>query len=317
MGDFDNDSDDKTVVQHPTISHVAPTDDPNKNARTVVCLRCVSGYELGKLHILKPGELMMGRGEDCDFLLKDRNCSRNHARLVVSGQNRCFINDLGSTNGVFINGRSISSMAEVMRGDELKFSSRCQYMVEHHIHSEAVNQQALYEEANTDKLTKVYNRRFLESYFDYLKRMANQESEAKISIGFILFDIDFFKKVNDTYGHIGGDDALIQLSARIQDSLRPGDVFARVGGEEFVIVLQTSSKAQLADIAERVRILTESTPIATQGKTFPVNISLGTIYVPNIQIASYLELYESADKALYYSKENGRNQVTAADDYKL
>lgn len=311
FGDFDDQSGDRTVVEHLTVKHEGDKEELPAQ-KTVVCLRSISGFELGKLSILFPGEMILGRSEEADFYLSDRKCSRKHARLVVSGKQRCFVNDLGSTNGVYINGRRIEKLEEVVKGDELRFSNGNQFMIEHHSLADAQKQQDLYFEANTDKLTRTYNRRFLDSFYAYISRLAEQSEEYRLPYVMLLFDVDFFKKVNDTYGHIGGDDVLVELPKRLKSVLRTEDILARVGGEEFVVFAQINDMEQTLPFAERVRKAIEKDSIPSQGQNIAVTISIGALFIPDVSRHNYLELYDLADKALYKSKENGRNQVTLA-----
>ena len=126
----------------------------------------------------------------------------------------------------------------------------------------------------------------------------------------MLFDIDHFKKVNDTYGHQAGDHILAELSNLMGTSLRTEDVFARYGGEEFGIICRGSDQAQGMIVAERIRRGVEAGQFAFEGKRIPVTISVGLACLPDSSIKDASELIRAADSALYASKNSGRNRIT-------
>ena len=127
----------------------------------------------------------------------------------------------------------------------------------------------------------------------------------------MIADLDFFKKVNDTYGHAVGDEVLKAVSATLKQSIRSTDLAARYGGEEFTLLLPETSLDDAVVFAEKLRGLVESTPIPTQAGPVAVTISLGVAAVPHSRIHSAKELIVAADRALYRAKKNGRNQVQA------
>jgi diguanylate cyclase len=155
--------------------------------------------------------------------------------------------------------------------------------------------------ANTDQLTGLANRRSFDEH------MATHFST---STGFalILLDIDFFKRVNDTYGHPTGDVVLKTVAEILRWSLRAGTFVARTGGEEFAIILQDAGEKDAMMIGERVRAAVEMASVAKGDERFSVTISLGAAI--SIDAGSARQLYEAADRALYRSKTSGRNKVT-------
>ena len=155
--------------------------------------------------------------------------------------------------------------------------------------------------ATLDALTGFYNRRQLE---ERIKQEASSAKRQKRSLCAIMTDIDYFKKVNDTYGHAAGDLVLKTVSREIKNQLRDYDVAGRYGGEEFVILLPFTKIEEAKMVAERLRKAVESKKIELAGKQhINVTISLG--------VAEYKEkdFIENADKALYKAKESGRNKV--------
>jgi polar amino acid transport system substrate-binding protein len=164
----------------------------------------------------------------------------------------------------------------------------------------------LQEQADHDPLTQLYNRRYFHNIAEDMKALSIRE---KKPMSIIMIDIDFFKKVNDTYGHIIGDKVLIMLSSILKKHTRKSDIVARFGGEEFVILLPDTNLAGALEIAQKLRMLVAKEIISVEGNTsFSITISLGATEVlendRNVDSA-----IDRADKALYKAKENGRNCV--------
>src|SRR5205814_2239089 len=126
-----------------------------------------------------------------------------------------------------------------------------------------------------------------------------------------MIDIDFFKKVNDTYGHAVGDEVLKVIARLFKDSVRSTDLVARYGGEEFAVMMPETDLADAMAFAEKIRALIEGAPIDTQAGQIKATISLGVASVPRSKIHTAKDLIVAADKALYRAKKGGRNQVQA------
>jgi two-component system cell cycle response regulator len=160
--------------------------------------------------------------------------------------------------------------------------------------------------AALDPLTGVYNRRFgltrLHEEFDRAVRM-------DASLGVLMFDIDHFKQVNDTYGHLAGDRLLITISGVAKTILRDGDILIRYGGEEFIAVLPAASAEDLDLIGERLRRAIEDSSITDGAQTIRATVSLGGASYPNQSVEREDDLVALADEALYRAKETGRNRL--------
>jgi diguanylate cyclase (GGDEF)-like protein len=160
--------------------------------------------------------------------------------------------------------------------------------------------------AALDPLTGVYNRRFgLARLHDEFSRAVR----ATGSLAVMMFDIDHFKKVNDTYGHLAGDRVLMQVAKTARAALRQGDILLRYGGEEFLVILPAASKANSHEVGERLRRMIEETSIADGDQLIHVTVSIGLTSFPELAAESDLELVKHADEALYCAKETGRNRV--------
>nr|WP_255421885.1 diguanylate cyclase [Tepidibacillus sp. HK-1] len=160
--------------------------------------------------------------------------------------------------------------------------------------------------ALTDPLTKIYNRRYLDLYMEKAIPLS-QRREHPMTL--IMFDIDHFKTINDTYGHNAGDMVLKKVTRVIEGIIRDSDVFVRTGGEEFMIVLPNGSLEQGIKFAERIRKTVEGTKFVYKGKRILVTISLGiTEYIKGQDLSQFIE---KADQGLYRAKETGRNRIVA------
>lgn len=174
------------------------------------------------------------------------------------------------------------------------------------LNSEYTSKLTLIDSAQRDPLTKLYNRR---AFMRYYKQFINGEKgDAPFVIAFI--DIDHFKKVNDTYGHLIGDMVLQTVSARILHNLRNMDIIARYGGEEFVIILPDCTKENAFAIINRIRERVESHPIHVNNFSIPITLSAGLAGTPDCTADHLLKL---ADDALYKAKRSGRNKVICAE----
>ncbi len=164
--------------------------------------------------------------------------------------------------------------------------------------------------ATTDQLTGLYNRRHFNTL---MSQELGRATRYKRPFSLIMFDIDHFKKVNDTYGHPAGDKVLSVLSRAAASAVRNTDVLARYGGEEFILLLPETIQQGAAILAERIRQTVSELKIDADGKVLRVTISLGvTTYDPGKGMKKSEEIIQSADQALYKSKETGRNKVTLA-----
>ena len=157
----------------------------------------------------------------------------------------------------------------------------------------------------TDSLTKIYNRRH---FFEAAKTLISISKRDETEVSFLMIDVDLFKMVNDTYGHTVGDYVLVKLSQEIKSIVRQSDIFARLGGEEFGLLLHNTSLQSAKIIAEKIRSLVEKIDFENNELSIDVTVSIGCASIDN-KISTLEELYHEADKQLYKAKELGRNRV--------
>jgi diguanylate cyclase (GGDEF)-like protein len=163
-------------------------------------------------------------------------------------------------------------------------------------------------QAITDALTGLHTRRFFE---ESLSVEAERVRRHGGGFGVLLFDLDFFKSVNDTYGHPGGDRVLCEVASRLRTAARTGDIVARYGGEEFGVLVSGIADANLGEIAERIRADIADVPIAVDGRTvISVTVSGGVAALSPGMTVDQVVL--AADRALYAAKRAGRNRVVGA-----
>ncbi|MCH4813506.1 GGDEF domain-containing protein [Halomonas neptunia] len=157
----------------------------------------------------------------------------------------------------------------------------------------------------TDELTGLYNRRHLVNVAFAALTQAKRE---KTSLSILLLDLDFFKRVNDTYGHPIGDEVLRQVSERLRQCSRPTDTLGRIGGEEFCLLMPATHTHDALQVAERLRREIESIALKGLELNATPTVSIG-VTTSNGGSFTFDELYSFADKALYQAKELGRNRV--------
>ena len=165
-------------------------------------------------------------------------------------------------------------------------------------------------QATRDFLTGIWNRGVITEKLHEEIQRAGRHGD---SLGVIMCDIDHFKDINDTHGHPAGDAVLIEVSRRMQASLRAYDSLGRFGGEEFLIVVPDPRPDGVAIVAERIRNAIAEEPIATASGEITLTVSLGTTILHANQTTSSEELIQQADQALYRAKNEGRNRVESAE----
>jgi two-component system cell cycle response regulator len=264
-----------------------------------------SGYQ-GKQWSLSDN-FVIGRAVESQIFIDDGSVSRAHAKIEFRGA-EVVIMDLGSTNKTVVNGSPLAPLQPVVlkNNDQVKTGNVVFKFLEKG-NIEAYASKELFEKANRDALTGAHSKgALIERGPEVMKRSETLNEPLSV----IVFDIDHFKKVNDTYGHPGGDFVLKELSRIIQTKLtRANDFFARYGGEEFVLILSGTPVSAAIDIAERIRKTIQDSQFIFEGKKIPVTVSVGCAY-RKVDELVWDVLFDRADKALYQSKQKGRNRVT-------
>lgn len=266
---------------------------------------------------LERDEVTVGRALEADIRVNDTRASRLHARITTSrdqssGVIRCKITDLGSTNGTTVNGELITE-AVLTEGDKILIGDNLfRFDMLDEIDREF--QQQIHRLLAHDELTGLLTSK---SFFSELRRESDRAEAESRPFCVLMMDIDYFKEVNDSYGHLVGSKTLEEIGLVIKNALRAGDVASRFGGEEFAAFLLDADYAQALVAAERVRAAVESHGFPANrmdsgeiGKTHHITISIGVAAFPD-DATDPIHLVELADSALYRAKRNGRNQICA------
>lgn len=291
-------ADDKTIIADPGSSIFNP---PKKSA---ACFVQYSGTNLGKRYVLDQKEMVVGRSPNVQIVINEQSVSRNHAQCITQGE-VVLISDLGSSNGTYVNDKRINAEHQLRDGDIIRlgnvvFKFFAQGNIENVFHDK------IYRMATIDGGTQTFNKKYL---------MEALESEFKFSrtysrpLSLIYFDLDHFKKVNDTYGHNVGDFILRETATLVKSVIRKDDIFCRFGGEEFVILLPATDAKTAYELAERIRQKIEAYKFESGAQVINQTVSMGVSQL-NSSMSEPGHLLDDADKKLYRSKSNGRNQVT-------
>jgi two-component system cell cycle response regulator len=262
------------------------------------------GPNIGRRTALTSDEYVVGRVSENDIVIDRESVSRRHARLRRSEAEGWVIEDLGSTNGSFVNDVRVSHKPlhdsdQVRIGDAIyKFLSGANV--------EAAYHEEIYRMTILDGLTGVHNKRY---FMEFIERELAASQRHSHPLTLVMFDIDHFKQVNDNRGHLAGDHVLKELAGRIKPRMRREDLLARYGGEEFAAVLNSTGLDGGLKFAEDVRRRIQATPFEFDGESFEVTVSLGVASVDGEQGVEPTTLIARADAKLYEAKNGGRNRV--------
>lgn len=268
----------------------------------------VGGNSIGKTYRLED-RFVLGRSSQCEVHVDLVGVSRQHAMLECTVEGRVQIVDLESRNGTFVNGKPVSRKT-LRDGDKIQIGNTTILKFCYQDELDEALQRNLYEWATRDPLTHAVNRRGFEESFAKEYAFASRNGR---SLSVLAFDVDHFKHVNDTHGHPAGDYVLRRLAEIVIATIRDEDVFARLGGEEFVILLRDVTLDGAFDCADRLRQTVEQSVFETGGARIPVTISVGVAALQAPVPTAPKVLLEAADRALYAAKGSGRNRVCAAE----
>lgn len=295
---MDSDYDLKTRVTGLEALKVAQT-----GVDCLVVLYTPTPSDLGRRHVLERPVTTIGRGRDNDIVLPSDCVSRRHVRLEHR-PNGLYLVDLASTNGTFVNDatRTIGEH-RLSRGDQLKVGDTIfKFLSGSDV--EAQYHEIIFRMTVTDGLTNLANRKQLDAL---LNEEIPRARRHRRDLSVLMLDIDHFKSINDTYGHLAGDSVLRGLASILQKRLRPNDKLGRYGGEEFCAILPETSLQSAALIAEELRALVDAHCFVDEQREIRVTISIGAAALGDgMQTEG---LYKSADDMLYQAKRTGRNKV--------
>jgi two-component system, cell cycle response regulator len=294
-----NEFDEKTRVTQ--VSQEPQLETPSGNDCLVVIYTTEPAL-LGKRFVLEKGIVRIGRGTDNNIVLDGDSVSRRHAH-VERRQAQWYAADDGSTNGTYVNERQIPEAVLLSSNDRIKVGPTI-FKYLSGADAEAKYYEEIYKMTIVDGLTQIHNKRYL---FEALEREIIRARRHTRALSVIMFDIDHFKGINDSCGHLAGDHVLRELAELVQSRIRRDEVFARYGGEEFAIVLPEAELRDATRLADSLRQKVQEHQFVFQGQTIAVTISLGCANVVPDDTA--MAIIARADQKLYEAKRTGRNRV--------
>jgi two-component system cell cycle response regulator len=276
-------------------------------ARLVATLVVVRGPELGRHYPLRRNRVVLGRGDVADFVLQNREISRSHASidsLRMGGDIVYRLTDLGSTNHVYVNGTQVDTHL-LVDGDKIQLGGEVVLKFELHDAIDAKFHTEVRHRIHYDDLTGLLT---YESFRAALSWELERYASSAKGCAVVMMDLDDFKKLNDTWGHLAGSYVLKEIGGLIRGKLRQFDVASRYGGEEFVAYLPETEATEAWTAAERLRRIIEETVFFHQERDIRITISMGISHFP--QDGRELDtLVSLADERLYRAKREGKNRV--------
>ncbi|CAM2008961.1 GGDEF domain-containing protein [Acanthopleuribacter pedis] len=277
----------------------------NPEARVMPYIVVLAGDSVGRVVRLDRGQAMVaGRTRRCDIYFNCENISREHVRFDIDGKANVVLTDLESTNGTLVNGKKITSLT-LQDGDRICMGNVIlRFSLKDDLDFDL--QQELYNKATRDPLTNAYNKRF---FLDYLKKEFAHHQRYEKPMSVVFFDLDDFKRLNDTYGHLTGDLVLKTLAREICDVLREEDIFARFGGEEFVALFRHTDGERAEVIADKLLGVVRGMEFATPLEAFKVTATAGIATYDGSNFSDAEALLKHADDRLFEGKARGKDQV--------
>jgi two-component system cell cycle response regulator len=268
------------------------------------------GPDIGRRIPLINNQYIVGRDNDAGFVVSRSSVSRQHARLYIDDDAGWWVEDLNSTNGTFVNESRIR-VQQLADSDQVRFGDAI-YKFLSGSNIESAYHEAIHNMAIQDGMTGIHNKRF---FMEFLERELAVASRYGHPLTLVMFDVDHFKKVNDSHGHLAGDAVLKDLAGRIRPRIRREDLFARYGGEEFACVLPSTALPGGIVFADHLRQLIEERPTVFDNISISFTISIGVTTLHNESGIDATALIKRADDNLYAAKRGGRNRVvpTLAD----
>jgi diguanylate cyclase (GGDEF)-like protein len=269
------------------------------------CLLAVSGPQRGSIFTIEGPEKVIGRTSECDITLSDSGISRQHAAIIVHSDGTLVLRDLGSRNGTRLNGKRVSESV-LADGDTIRLGESTKLTLTWTDQAQETILRSQYDQATRDTLTGCYRRHY---FMEELTREALLAKRSQMPLSVLFIDIDFFKRLNDTYGHVVGDDVLRQVGGMFLSMIRRSDIVARWGGEEFVVLLRNTTLDAAHVVAERWRESVSETTLHTDAGPLGVTVSIGVScsLEPDNRVPD--DLIRIADGKLYVAKQRGRNLV--------
>ena len=291
---------DEGLTTRVTLSKMAPA----RDRIGTECLVVVYGDKIGRKYDMVSDILTIGRDPDSTIVLASDAVSRHHARIDrIDGVP--YLSDLKSTNGTYVNDQAIQEPLPLESGLLIKVGDTIfKFLAGNDIEGEYYEE--IYRTCITDGLTRIANKRTLQEYLDREVARAHRHGRR---LAVLMMDLDKFKTVNDTYGHLAGDAVLREVADRIRLRIRRDELFGRYGGEEFMVVLPETDPAGALHLAESIREIVARAPVKFEGRSIPVTLSIGVALLDFQIHKTSDDVVRLADQNLYEAKRTGRNRV--------
>ncbi len=271
------------------------------------------GPNVGQVFRLDEDETHIGRDRACQVRVSDLGISRKHAAILINADGSYLLKDHGSRNGTFVNDVKLEGSRILGNNDRIRLGVNTILKFIDSEDPESNYALTMYEVAMTDGLTGIFNRRYLEVRLGSELAFAQRHG---ISLAVLILDLDYFKKVNDTYGHLAGDQVLQEFCKLLQVVTRVEDTLGRYGGEEFAIICRLLDTERAKIMGERIRSATEEAIFCEGTHDIRMTVSVGLVSFTGSRFQTPDELWSTADQALYRAKAKGRNQVCSYSEMK-
>lgn len=308
-----HDTDELTTLDLTKKKHRAKVDNVPEESEFTISFTVIHGSDVdfGKHFLFSVSPVLVGREKTNSLCLEDDKVSKVHCEVNIIRNmelEQVVIKDLDSTNGTYVNGAPVRQ-AVLKTGDKIELGDtvlRFNYKDE----IEEVYHSRLFTFAATDSLTGLYNRRYTINELDNQSKIARRN---KRIFSLVIIDIDNFKRINDTFGHLAGDDYLKKMAFVLNRSLREQDICGRIGGEEFLVILPETGMDGAVNLTHRILEQIEKTELIYQGRVVKTTISAG-ISQFGLHASESRELLKRADMALQRAKRTGKNTIVKADE---
>ena len=275
---------------------------PHRSEPRSACVIVIHGEGLGRRADIDDTQVLVGRSQEADLCIAHKSVSREHCRIWRDGDDYR-IRDLGATNSTRVNDEVVDE-GSLEDGDHVTIGESILKFISH-TSVEANYHEEIYQLATQDALTELYNRR---QFIELMEKEMARAMRHHRPLALCIVDVDLFKPVNDRYGHISGDEVLRQIAAIMRRYVRSDDIAARIGGEEFAVLLPECDAGAAYGFAERLRIAIAAAVFSPGGEPQQITVSIGIAALsPDRDTRN--RLMAAADSALYRAKKEGRNRV--------
>jgi len=279
---------------------------PQQGPRNRGVLTVLSGLESGRVIPIDAGlPVTLGRSVECTVGFADQGLSRVHAQITVQGQ-LFMLSDRGSRNGTLVNGQRVEQQVPLRDGDRVTLGVETSLRFSLVSAAEEAALCRTYAEATLDGLTGLFNRKQLDTRLAFFVESARRDGQ---SLSVAMVDIDHFKQVNDTHGHLAGDEVLKGAATTLKLGSRSGDLVARYGGEEFALVARNTDALTLGLLADGLRCAVKEREFRATSRVIRVTCSVGIASLDECAEPTSAGLLGLADRRLYAAKKGGRDRV--------